>query len=136
MTVAPPPSRLQVAQRVAAHLGHPDFDQIIGLLSPEVTYRVVGNHALAGTFRGPDQAMAHVKQVVDWTGNTYEAFKWEDWLVGDHHVAALVRIHAHSHGAAFAARLVLLFGFDLADRVGEITVCFEDPSAAERFFGR
>jgi ketosteroid isomerase-like protein len=136
MTVAPPPSRLHVAQQVAAHLGHPDFDEILELLSPDVSYRVVGNHALAGTFRGPDEVIAHVKHVVDWTGNTYDPFKWEDWLVGEHHVAALVRVHAHGHGAAYAARLVMLFGFDPADKVSEITICFEDTGAAERFFGR
>jgi hypothetical protein len=77
-----------------------------------------------------------VRDLVDRTDNTYDAFKWEDWLVGDQHVAALVRVRAHGHGAIFAARLVLLFGFDPADKVSEITVFFEDAGAAERFFGR
>jgi ketosteroid isomerase-like protein len=134
MTSAPPPSRLRVAQQLAAHLGHLDFDNFIDLLSEEVTYRVGGNHALAGTFRGPDEVIGHVRQLVDRTGNTYDAFKWEDWLVGDNHVAALVRIHAHGHTAIYAGRLVLLFGFDPTDRISEITVFFEDAMGAERFF--
>jgi len=50
MTTEQPPSRLQIAQSLAAHFGHRDFDQYIGLLSEDVTYRVDGNHALSGTF--------------------------------------------------------------------------------------
>ena len=136
MTADPPPSRLQIAQRLATHLGRRDFDQFIHLLSHEVEYRVGGNHMLAGTFRGPDEVTAHVRDLVDRTDNTYDAFKWEDWLVGDQHVAALVRVHGEGHGAIFAARLVVLLGFDPADKVSEITVLFEDASGAERFFSR
>jgi len=136
MTVGPPPSRLQVAYQLAAHLGQRDFDKVLGLLSPEVTYRVGGNQVLAGIFRGPDEVIAHMRQLVERTGNSYDAFKWEDWLVGDHHVAGLVRVHAHGHGAVYAGRHVVLFGFDQADKVSEITVFFEDVGGAERFFGR
>jgi ketosteroid isomerase-like protein len=136
MTADPPPSRLQIAKQLAAHLGRRDFDQFVHLLSPEVEYRVGGNHMLAGTFRGPDEVTAHVRELVDRTDNTYDAFKWEDWLVGDRHVAAIVRVHAQAHGAIFAARLLVLLGFDPADKVSEITVFFEDASEAERFFSR
>ncbi len=136
MTAVLPPSRLQVAQRLAAHLGHRDFDQVADLLSKEITYRVRGSHALAGTFSGPDAVIAHVRQLVERTDDTYDAFKWDDWLVGAHHVAALVRIHALGHGAAYAGRLLLLFGFDPADKVSEITVFVDDASGAERFFGQ
>jgi hypothetical protein len=106
------------------------------LLSPDVTYRVGGNHALAGTFRGPDEVIAHMRELVDRTGDTYDAFKWEDWLVGELHVAALVRIHARGRATIYVGRLVVLFGFDPADKVSEITIFFEDTSAAERFFSQ
>jgi hypothetical protein len=134
MTMTPPSSRLQVAQLLASHLGHSDFDKFVELLSPDVTYRVGGNHALAGTFRGPDEVLAHIKRLVGSTGETYDAFKWEDWLVGDNHVAALVRVHARGRGAIYVARLVVLFGFDPTNKVSEITIFFEDVSGAERFF--
>lgn len=81
MTTEQPPSRLQIAQSLAAHFGHRDFDQYIGLLSEDVTYRVDGNHALSGTFHGPEEIGAHVRDVVDRTGSTYDAVKWEN-LVG------------------------------------------------------
>jgi len=136
MTIEQPPSRLQIAQRLAAHLGHGDFDQYIGLLSEDVTYRVGGNHALAGIFHGPEEVTAHVRDVADLTGNTYDAIKWEDWLVGEHHVAAVVRIHAQGHGAGLAARHVVLLRFDPADKISEIRVLFDDAGDTERFIGR
>jgi hypothetical protein len=123
-----------VAQQLATHLGHLDFDQFIELLSKDVTYRVAGNHTLAGTFHGPDEVLAHVRQLVDRTGNTYDAFKWEDWLIGASHVAAVVRIHVHAHAANYVGRIFVLFGFDPTDKVSEIAIFFEDAMAAERFF--
>jgi ketosteroid isomerase-like protein len=134
MTVAPPPSQLQVAQRLAAHLGHRDFENFTELLSDDVTYRVDGNHALAGTFHGPDEVVAHMRQLVDRTDNTFDALKWEDWLVGELHVAAVVRIRLQEQGAVFSGRLILLFGFNPASKISEITVYFEDADGAERFF--
>jgi hypothetical protein len=91
---------------------------------------------LAGNFRGPDAVVAHVRDLVDRTDNTYGAVKWEDWLVGDHNVAALVRVQAQGHGAIFVSRLVVLLGFDPGDKVSQITVFFEDAGGVERFFGQ
>jgi ketosteroid isomerase-like protein len=136
MTVDPPLSRLQIAQRLASHLGHADFDQTIDLLSENVSYRVGGNHALAGTFHGRDQVMAHVMDLVKRTGNTWDTVKWEDWLVGELHVAVLMRVHASEHGATLEVRLLVLLAFDPMDKVSEISVFFEDPGSTERFFGR
>jgi ketosteroid isomerase-like protein len=136
MTADPPLSRIQIAQRLASHFGHRDFDQCIDLLSENVTYRVGGNHALAGTFHGRDEVIAHAMDLVNRTGNTFDTFKWEDWLVGENHVATLLRAHATEHGATLELRLLVLMGFDPSDKVSEVTIFFEDASSAERFFGR
>jgi hypothetical protein len=77
-----------------------------------------------------------MKNLVDQTQDTYDAVKWEDWLVGDQFVAAVVRIHAQEPGMLLQSRLVVLLGFDAADKVSEITIFFEDVSGANRFFGR
>jgi hypothetical protein len=90
VTVEPPPSRLQIARRPAAHFGDREFDQFVGLLSKDVTYRVGGNHALAGTFHEPEQVTGRRTDVVDRTGNTYDTCKWEDWLVGEHEVGDVI----------------------------------------------
>jgi ketosteroid isomerase-like protein len=135
MTDASPHSRLQIAQQLATHLGHDDFEQFVDLLSPEVTYRVGGSHPLAGTYHGPGEATDHMRDLVDRTKDTFEALQWEDWLVGQDHIAALVQVNAQGHGASFTTRLVFLLGFDGSNKVSEITVLFEDPNAADRFFG-
>jgi hypothetical protein len=136
MSEEPPLSRLQRAQRLAARLGHRDFDEVVDLLSTVVEYRVGGNDALASVFRGPAEVSAHMRDLADRTDQTFDAIKWEDWLVGDDYVGALVRVHAQGHGAAITTRLMILLGFDPDDRISELTVFFEDPSAAARFFGR
>jgi ketosteroid isomerase-like protein len=128
-------SRLQIAQQLATHLGRRDFDQFIGLLSKDVEYRVGGSNVLAGDFRGPDAVVTHMKDLVNRTDGTYDAVKWEDWLVGEQYVAALVRIHAQEPGQLFASRILVLLRFDPEDKVCEITIFFEDTSAADRFFG-
>jgi ketosteroid isomerase-like protein len=119
---------------LAAHFGHRDFETLSGLLSEDVTYRVAGNHALAGTFHGPDEVVAHQRYLADRTGNTCDAVKWEDWLVGDLHVEALVRVRLQEHVSVYVRRLVILFGFNPDNEVSEITVYFEDTSSADRFF--
>jgi ketosteroid isomerase-like protein len=135
MTDASPDSRLQIAQQLATHLGHRDFERFLEFLSPAVTYRVGGSHPLAGTYHGPGEVTDHMRDLVDRTKDTVEALQWEDWLVGQDHIAALVKIRAQGHGASFTARLMFLFGFDASNKVSEITVLFEDPNAVERFFG-
>jgi ketosteroid isomerase-like protein len=136
MTAEQAPTRLQIAKSLAAHLGHRDFDQYIGLLSEDVTYRVGGNHALAGIFHGRDEVAAQMRGVVDLTGSSFDTVKWEDWLVGEHHVAAVVQVHAQGHGAIVTARQVVLLKFDPADKISEITVLVDDAGSIERFVGR
>jgi hypothetical protein len=106
MTDASPHSRLQIAQQLATHLGHRDFEQVLELLSPEVTYRVGGSHPLAGTYHGPHEVTDHMRDLVHRTKDTFEALQWEDWLVGQYHVAPLVQINAQGHGTSFTARLM------------------------------
>lgn len=105
------------------------------MLSPDVTYRVLGNHPLSGTFHGPDEVTTHMRKLVEWTKDTFETLKWEDWLVGQHYIGALVRIHAQGHGSSYKGRIIFLLGFDSTNKVSEITVLYEDASAADRFFG-
>jgi ketosteroid isomerase-like protein len=105
------------------------------LISEDVTYRAGGDNALSGTFHGREEVSAHLREVVERTGDTYEALKWEDWLVGEDHVAAIVRVHAEEHGAVLTARLVILLAFDPADKISEITVLFDDARSTDRFIG-
>jgi len=131
---SPGASRLEAAQGFAMHIGHRDLDQAMALLSPAVTYQVSGDHPLAGVFSGSEAVARHLCDLVERTLGTFEAVKWEDWLVGEHHVAAWADIQLRIQARRFAGRVLFLMRFDLSDKIDEIIVFFEDQRAAERFF--
>jgi len=107
----------------------------VALLSDHISYRSNGNHALAGTFTGRDEVAAHLRELFERTRGTFEAAKFEDWLVGEHHVAAVTTIHAQQHGRRYSGRQVTVLGFDTDDRIDRATVFFEDQGAMDRFMG-
>jgi ketosteroid isomerase-like protein len=129
------PDRLARAQQFLSHIGREDFVQAIDLLSENVMYRAQGNNALAGLFTGRDAVIRHLTQLVERTKGTFEAFKWEDWLSGEHHVAGLSSIHARSHGMIYKGRSLTVLGFNVAGEIEHITVFFEDQGALDRFIG-
>lgn len=116
------------------HIGHRDHDQAMALLSSEVKYRVAGDHDPPWRYFGSEDVAAHLCELSERTGGTFEAIKWEDWLVGDFHVAAWADIQAQQPGRRFAGRVMFLLRFDLDDKIDEIIVLPEDPSEAARFF--
>jgi ketosteroid isomerase-like protein len=128
-------ARLASAQQFLTHIGRGDFAQAIDLLSEHVTYRAQGNNALAGLFTGRNAVTRHLTELVERTRGTFEAFKWDDWLIGEHHVVGLSSIHAQSQGRIYKGRSVTLLGFNVADEIEHITVFFEDQSALDRFIG-
>jgi len=94
MTTTEPPARLAIAQAFVLHLGHLDVEQVAKLLSPTVTYRVPGSYGLAGTFHGPDEVTRHLMALAERTRGTFDAFKWEDWMVGQDYVSILADIRS------------------------------------------
>ncbi len=129
------PTRMAIAQQFLVLVGHRDVDQGIELLSPNAKYHVPGVHALAGTFSGRDEIMRHLMNLFDRTGGTFDAFKWQDWMLGEQHVAALAHVHINAKGQMYKARHLFLVRFDGHDKIDEITVFFEDQRSAERFLG-
>ena len=127
--------RVAIAQEFLRHIGHGDPGQAIELLSPNVTYRTEGNNALAGLFTGRDAVVGHLMAVVERTKGTYETFKWEDWMVGEHNVVGLGVVHAQANGKIFRGRTLTLVAFNVSDEIEGITVFFEDPSGIDRFIG-
>ena len=131
----PEGTRLAIARQFLAHIGHRDVDQGIELLSADATSRVPGSRALAGTFSGRDEVMRHLTDLYERTGGTFDAYKWEDWMVGEHHVAALADVHFDAKGQMYEGRHLLLVRFDLDDKIEEITVFFGDQRSIERLLG-
>jgi ketosteroid isomerase-like protein len=128
-------SRLQVARRFVASIGQRDTDQAIGFLAADVTYHVLGNYAFAGTFSNPRGVADHLANLADWSMGTFDTVSWEDWLVGDEHIAALARVRIQADARSYRGRHMFLLRFDEMDKISRITVLFESPDAAARFFG-
>jgi len=128
-------TRMAIAQQFWAHIGHRDLGQGIDLLSPHATARIPGSHALAGTFAGRDEIVRHLRDLYERTGGTFDAYKWEDWMLGENHVAALASVHFNTNGQMYKGRHLLLVRFDISDKIVEIAVLFEDQRSVERFLG-
>lgn len=128
-------TRLERAQRFLTQIGRLDLSWVDEVLSPHVIYRVAGHHALAGTFSGRDQVLSHLSGVVDVTKGTFDPIKWEDWLVGESHVATIANVRIRVGYRSFAGRMIYLLGFDDADLIVSIRAFFEDEDAAEQFLG-
>jgi len=126
---------LKCAEDFMTHLGDHEIDEATKLLSPTVTYRVVGSHALAGTFFGPEEVSGHLGRLLEFTRGTLDVLKWEDWLVGESHVATVVDINMRAQGRVFIGKHIFLLQFDTKGLVTGITVFFENEASARRFFG-
>jgi len=126
--------RLRTAEHFLAQLGRSDVELVRGLLSPSATYHVSGMHALSGTFSTLEDILVHLRDLAARTNGTVEATKWDDWLVGDYHVAGIGQLHMQANGQIYEGRHVFLFTFDRNDQIDAITVFYEDPAAAMRFF--
>jgi hypothetical protein len=74
----------------------------------------------------------HLLDLSDATSQ-YSASKWDDWLIGTHHIAARAEIHAAGSNRLFAGRQLFLLQFDIDDKINEFIVFFEDEGKADRF---
>jgi ketosteroid isomerase-like protein len=128
------PRRLRIAEHFLALLGRADTKPVLDLLSSTARYHVSGMHALSGTYSSSDEILAHLQELAVRTNGTLEATKWDDWLVGDFHVAAIGQLHMQANGQIYEGRHVFLFAFDTSDKIDAVTVFYEDSAAASRFF--
>ena len=119
------------------HMGKRDVSEAIELVSPTVRYQVLGDHSLAGVFVGRQAVTEHLMTLVERTAETFAALRYEDWMVGDQHVAALVSVHVQTPGKIFEGRILVLAKFDVeVDLIDELTVFFENERAVRRFFDK
>jgi hypothetical protein len=127
-------TRLRTAEQFVALLGRTDIEPVLGLLSPTATYHVSGMHALSGTFITPEDIGHHLQDLADRTNGTMEVTKWDDWLIGDYHVAGIGKVQMQENLQRYEGRHVFIFKFDTSDKIDAVTVFYEDPAAAVRFF--
>jgi hypothetical protein len=126
--------RPQLAQQFMAFLGRSDVEGAVGLLSPSAIYRSEGVNSLSGTFSAQgivDHLLATMKR----TSGSLDATKFDDWLIGEYHVACLVQITFHGAGRRYSGHVEFLFRFDSDDLIDKVNVFFEDADAFARFLG-
>jgi ketosteroid isomerase-like protein len=128
-------TRLETMQQFLSDIERREVEKAVELLSPGVSYHVLGSHALSGTFSGREEVGKHLIDLDKQTLGTVDAVKWDDWLVGEDHVAALADITMTAGGRRFTGRLLFLAKFDVADLMVGVTVLFQDEDSALRFFG-
>jgi hypothetical protein len=132
----PHPDRLKLAQTFLTQIGHSDaIPEGVGF-SKDITYRVHGDHVLAGSFEGLDEVKRHLGEFFARTAGTFDAIKWEDWLVGSEHVAAVASVAMRAEHRIFTGRQIFILRFDEADDIQSVLVVPEQASPADRFFGR
>jgi ketosteroid isomerase-like protein len=62
-------------------------------LAPDIVWRIVGNHPLAGAYRGLDSWRALMSKRSELTGGTYHP-RPQAWLGSDRHVFCFLRLTA------------------------------------------
>ena len=110
------------------------LDEVVHLLSDDVTYTVPGDMALSGVFHGPKEVKDHLTRLLAFSLSTFDVLKWVDWLVGETHVAALQYAQIQAHGSIYRGHQLYVVEVDAHDKLSDIRVFFEDPEAAHRFF--
>jgi ketosteroid isomerase-like protein len=128
------PKRPQLAQHFMAAIGRSDVEGAISLLSATATYRVEGAHSLSGTFSA-DEVVDHLLSMIQRTSGTFDATKFDDWLIGEHYAGCVVEVTFHAEGRRYSGQVIFLLRFDGADLIDKVTVFFEDAEGISRFFG-
>ncbi len=135
MSPSPEPAGVANARRFLLGFSSDELDEVVHLLSDDVTYTVPGHMALSGVFHGPKEVKDHLSRLRSFSLSTIDVLQWVDWLMGETHVAALQYAQIQAHGAIYRGHQLYLVEVDAHNKLSDIRVFFEDQEAAERFFG-
>jgi ketosteroid isomerase-like protein len=134
LSVSPEPVGLANARRFLLGYFSDELDEVVHLLSDDVTYTVPGHMAVSGVFHGPKEVKEHLTRLLAFSLSTFDVLKWVDWLVGETHVAVLQYAQVQAHGSIYRGHQLYVVEVDADDRLSDIKVFFEDQEAAARFF--
>jgi ketosteroid isomerase-like protein len=134
MANLPEPARLVNVRKFFMSFTTERIDEVDHLLSPGITYTVPGKSALAGVFHGSEEVKRHLAKLLTLSAGTYDVIKWEDWLVGETHIAVLQTLQMQRRGAIYRGRPLFLIESDDDDLLADIRVYFEDQEDADAFF--
>jgi ketosteroid isomerase-like protein len=112
-----------------------DVQGISELLDPAIEYHVPGTQPPAGTFVGPEAVAEHLQTLLDMTQGTIDVEQWEDWLVGETHVAVIVRLALRRRSRRHNIRLLVLVNVSIKMVIDRVEVFSSEPESFSRIFG-
>lgn len=125
--------RLGTLQAFLQRLFRGDLPSAVALLHENVRFRIPGRASLSGELHGRDEVARHLEEYMRFTNDTSDVLKWEDWLVGLEHVAAVTTTRMQHSGSLMTSRLVFLAAFSEDGLIEDFEVFFRDERALERF---
>jgi hypothetical protein len=128
--------RMMIAKGFLEGIGDTDPMKTWRYLSPYVSYRVLGNHQLSGSFVGREEVIGHLAELANLTKATFDVIKWRDWLAGDSHIAAVVEVQIQRGAELYKERHMYLLEFSTDDQIETVVVYFDNERSATRFFGQ
>jgi ketosteroid isomerase-like protein len=126
--------RLSLVQTFLQHYTEGHVDDAVRLLAPTVEYTVPGVRGPASRFVGPEAVANRLEKLLRVTERPIDVLKWEDWLVGDTYIVAVVRFELQRPGRVQVFRVVLLFRVSSNMLIEEVECFYSDPEAFDRFF--
>jgi ketosteroid isomerase-like protein len=126
--------RIEVAREFFQRAIRGEVSTAVEFLDENVSYHVPGSHQLAGHFSGPQAVAQHLGKLLQFTKRTVEVLKWEDWMVGVNHVAALIQLSVQHRTADQSLRAIYLVMLTDDSKIRRIEMFFDDQAAVERFF--
>lgn len=128
--------KLAVVQEFFQQCAGDRVNEAVKLLDPAVAYHGTPIKGALETFVGPAEVAKHLKMILEMTERPINVLKWEDWLVGNTHVAGIVRVELQRLGQFHNFRILFLVGVSPDTRIDRVEVFYSDPEACERFFSR
>ena len=110
-----------------------DVEGALALLHPDVRYRVPGRHFRSGVFHGRDEVARHLGEYTQFTNDSSDILKWEDWLVGLRYVGAVTTTRSQHAGSLMTSRTFFLAAFSGDGLIEDFEVFFSDEGALDRF---
>ena len=109
-----------------------DLDAIGGIFAEDVVWHISGSSPLARDYRGKDEVLGFLGNVMSATGGTFRA-EVHDILANDEHAVVIVTVSAERDGKKLSTRQVAVYH----NRDGQQTeawFCFEDTTIADAMF--
>ncbi len=121
-----------VVRRIFDAFARRDGFALRGLFAEDAEWRVPGESAVAGTYRGREQIIRFLGRLPRETGGTYRA-RLVDVLASDERAAALYRASGERGGRVLDIEQVLLFRLE-EGAVREVLALPGDPVAFDAFW--